>query len=93
MSPPGWPLRCNSRSVIEQPKPGGKIKYRPINDAGSKRKKRRLITEAVKKISNDETDSEVDEPSTEHIPTSDSDSDGELNYVKTVKLVPSTHRK
>ena len=41
----------------------------------------------------DETDSEVDEPSTEHIPTSDSDSDGELNYVKTVKLVPSTHRK
>ena len=54
MSPPGWPLRCNARSVIEQPKPGGKIKYRPINDAGSKRKKRRLITEAVKKISRSE---------------------------------------
>ena len=54
LSPPGWPLRCNARSVIEQPKPGGKVKYRPINDAGSKRKPRRLITEAVKKTSRSE---------------------------------------
>ena len=37
----GWPMKHCSRSVIFQPKPGGKVKIRPINDAGSKRKPRK----------------------------------------------------
>jgi hypothetical protein len=50
--PLGWPLRTHPLSSIEQSKPNGKKKFRPIRDAGAKRQPRaRLLHKMVKRVS------------------------------------------
>ena len=40
----GYPIRTHPKSVLLQPKPGGKVKKRPITDAGAVRQRRQRIT-------------------------------------------------